>query len=290
MIANPRPICYHVSVIKKEVIYMTDMILKAMESATQHVSIGQIIRIIIILLVVIAAYIALVIVQKRLKAKLNLSGDVRRVHTYTTAFRIGKILVILIGAFTILQALGVNLSGFAVGLGAIVVLVALSLKDSLQDVFVGITLLTDKYFAVGDAVEYDGKEGIVISFTVRTTKIELLSDRSVLSVANRNITKIRKLTHLVDIDLPLPYELERKEAYAVLLGICDQIRKLEGIESCELKGTQDFADSAIMYKIRFFCEPNNRPDIRRAVIKTIQDGLAEAGIQIPYQQLDIHKK
>ena len=163
-------------------------------------------------------------------------------------------------------------------------------EDSFQDIMSGLTIMTDKYFSVGDAVEYNGREGIVISFTVRTTKIELLADRSVVSVANRNISQIRKLTHLVDIDLPLPYELERKESYAVLGSICDDIREISGVESCELKGTQDFADSAIIYKIRFFCEPHDRPDIRREVLRTIQDGLDKADIHIPYRQLDIHEK
>jgi small-conductance mechanosensitive channel len=112
----------------------------------------------------------------------------------------------------------------------------------------------------------------------------------VLSVANRNISKIRKLNHLVDVDLPLSYDLSGREALSLLGGICEKIKALDGIEDCELKGTQDFGASAIMYKIRFYCEPHDRPDIRRSVIMTIQDGLEAAGIRIPYQQIDIHEK
>ena len=111
-----------------------------------------------------------------------------------------------------------------------------------------------------------------------------------MSVANRHITKIKKLTHMVDIDLPLSYEDNRADVYRVLLSICNNIRKISGIEKCELKGTQNFEESAVIYKIRFFCEPNDRPDIRREVMKTIQDGLAEGGIKIPYRQIDIHNK
>jgi small-conductance mechanosensitive channel len=102
------------------------------------------------------------------------------------------------------------------------------------------------------------------------------------------VTKIRKLTHLVDVDLPLSYDLTGNEAFSVLEPICESIRKIEGVERCELKGTQSFDASAIIYKIRFFCDPMNRPDIRRAVLKTIQDGLEAAGVRIPYQQIDIH--
>jgi small conductance mechanosensitive channel len=250
----------------------------------------SIMQIVIVVVLTIAAFIALSIVHKKLKAKAEISGDLRKTHALRIALRAARVLVIAIGLVAILQAFGIDLTGFSALLGLAIIVVGLAIKDALQDLFAGAVIMSDKYFSVGDAVEYDGKDGIVVSFTARTTKIEFLDDRSVLSVANRNISKIRKLTHLVDIDLPLSYDVGRKEAYSVLSGICMQISGIEGIESCELKGTQEFGASAILYKIRFFCEPNDRPDIRRAVLKTIQDGLDEAGLQIPYQQIDIHEK
>ena len=65
-------------------------------------------------------------------------------------------------------------------------------------------------------------------------------------------------------------------------------RNVEGIDCCEYKGTQAFADSAVIYKLRFFCSPENKPQLNRDAHRIIQDGLEEANIQIPYNQLDIH--
>lgn len=48
--------------------------------------------------------------------------------------------------------------------------------------------------------------------------------------------------------------------------------------------------AGMFYKIRFFCEPNDRPGIRRAVMKTLHGGLDEAGVKIPYRQIDVHNK
>lgn len=269
---------------------MEEMLLKTVQDATRQFTVASIINICLVAAIVAAVFIILSVVRKRLKTKLPLENDLRRLHMYTTFFRIAKVLVLITGVIAILQVLGINISGVAGGIGVVVVIFLLAMKDSFQDLFSGFTILTDKYFSVGDAVEFDGRDGIVVSFTVRTTKIEFLDDRSVMSIANRNISKIRKLTHMVDIDLPLPYELDRKTVYNTLSPICEKISGLDGVESCELKGTQSFEDSAILYKIRFFCEPNDRPDIRRAVIRTIQDGLEEAGIKIPYRQLDVHTK
>ena len=268
---------------------MESVMFKALEEVSGRFTALNLIKCGIVIILMLLLLVAVSIIQNHLRQKLVVD-DVKRKHIYRTAFRIVRILLIVGAAIVILQILGVNLSGLIMVFGVILVLFVLAIKDSFQDIMSGLIIMTDKYFSVGDAVEYNGREGIVISFTVRTTKIELLADRSVVSVANRNISQIRKLTHLVDIDLPLPYELERKESYAVLGSICDDIREISGVESCELKGTQDFADSAIIYKIRFFCEPHDRPDIRREVLRTIQDGLDKADIHIPYRQLDIHEK
>lgn len=267
-----------------------ESILTALGSVTEsNITEEKLFNIGIIVLVAAAAFIAVVIISRRLKKKIQID-DVRRKHIYVTIFRVIKIFIVVAAVFAILQTIGVNLSVFSIGFALIAILVVFAVKDSFQDIFMGFIILTDKYFTVGDAVEFEGKAGIVISFTVRTTKLEMLEDRSVISISNRNISKIKTLTHLVDIDLPLPYELKQEEAYEVLNGICEKIRRLEGIEKCEMKGAQDFAPSAAIYKIRFFCEPNDRPDIRRSVVRTIREGLDAAGIRIPYQQLDIHTK
>ncbi len=242
------------------------------------------------IIIMVILLISLKIFFKRFKKHFNIADDIKKYNIYLTTYRIVRAMIVISCIMALLAINGINISGIAAAIGIMATAVAFAVKDSLQDIFAGFTIMTDKYFSVGDAVEFDGKDGIVVSFSIRTTKIEFLDDRSVMSVANRHITKIKKLTHMVDIDLPLSYEDNRADVYRVLLSICNNIRKISGIEKCELKGTQNFEESAVIYKIRFFCEPNDRPDIRREVMKTIQDGLAEGGIKIPYRQIDIHNK
>ena len=269
---------------------MEEFILKLINDTKLNFNTVSLIKTGIILLLTVAAIITLTIIYRKLRAKKEKENDVRKTYAYRIVYRIIRALIIVTGIVAVLQTAGINLIGISASFGLLILLLAFAVKDALQDIFAGIVIMSDRFFNVGDAVEFEGKEGIVISFTARTTKIEFLEDRSVLSVANRNISKIRKLTHLVDIDLPLPYELSGKKAYSVLGDICEKIKTLEGVESCDLKGTQDFGASAVIYKIRFFCDPHDRPDIRRSVIKTLQDGLEEAGIRIPYQQIDVHSK
>ena len=241
----------------------------------------------IAVLLMIAVLIAMRVAFKAFKKRSHIGSDVKKYHFFLTAYRIMKVFVIITAVMGILSINGVNVTSFSMLFGVFAAMIVFAVKDSFQDIFAGFTIMLDKYFSVGDAVEYEGKDGVVVSFTIRTTKIEFLDDRSVMSISNRHITKIKKLTHLVDIDIPLSYELDRKTAFSVLSSVCEKIKAISGIEDCQFKGTQSFSEYAVIYKLRFFCEPNDRPDIRREVMKTIQDGLNEAEIRIPYRQIEI---
>lgn len=76
----------------------------------------------------------------------------------------------------------------------------------------------------------------------------------------------------------------------VLAEIAGQIAEVPGIDRCIYKGTQDFGRSAIIYRLRFFCPPANKPERRRDALHVVQSGLESANIQIPYDQIDVHSK
>lgn len=269
---------------------MDQEFLKTLESAFTGLDYPRLVRCGIAAVISIALFIALRIVYKKYRQKIEPTEDVRRLNALATAYRVVRLLLLFATIIVILQICGINMSSVVLSFGLLTTILAFAVKDALQDVFTGFMIRTDNFFKVGDAVSFDGKDGIVIAFSIRSTKIEFLDDHSVLAVANRHISKIRSLTHLVDIDLTLSYDEDREKVYRTLEGICQEIRVADGIEDCMFKGTQRFGESAIVYKIRFFCEPAERPDISRMVHKIIQDGLDRAGIRIPYRQMDIHQK
>ena len=129
---------------------MENVILETFDSVSKRITLGTVIKIGIVLAVVIAAFIALSIVHKNLKKKLNVNDDIRKRHVYATSFRIAKVLVVIVGIIVILQFLGFNMTGITAILAGVIVIITLALKDSLQDLFMGFTILMDKYFSVGD--------------------------------------------------------------------------------------------------------------------------------------------
>lgn len=190
----------------------------------------------------------------------------------------------------ILQVNGVNVSSVFAGLGILSAVVGLALQDMLKDIIMGVHIISDHFFSVGDVVRYQNIEGVVIGFTTRTTTIRSIYDQTITTICNRNISEITRMqpSALVDIDVPLSYEEDPKKVHSVLRVICARIDRMEGIDRCIYKGTQKFEDSAVLYKVRFFCPPETKPDRTRDVLREIQNGLAEADIRIPYNQCDVH--
>ncbi len=208
------------------------------------------------------------------------------------SFGVLQLLVVVGAIVLVLQVNGENVNSILAGLGLISAIVGLALQDVLKDYLMGIHIIKDHYFMVGDVVKYENIEGEVISFTMQTTTLRNIDDGTVTTICNRNITEITKMpaSCMVNIDLPLSYDEDISNVNKVLAQIAAQIAEVPGIDRCLYKGTQDFDRSAIVYRLRFFCPPASKPERRRDALRVVQNGLETAGIHIPYDQLDVHSK
>ena len=241
-----------------------------------------------VILVTVLLFFGIKFATRKIRKNLTLENDGNKLSMLTFIVNVLRIAVLIAALVIILQILGVNVGTFTTLIGLLLAVLGFAFQDSLKDIFMGIIILIDNYFKVGDAVCYENKDGIVVNFNLRTTKIQLIDDNSVLAVSNRNISQIAKLSNMNDVDVPLSYDEDVKKIYETLNEVCERIKKIDTVEDSMFKGTQGFDDSAIRYRVRFFCKPINRPDTKRAVMREIQKGLDEAGIIIPYNQLDVH--
>ena len=199
-----------------------------------------------------------------------------------------RFFVLLFGIIVILQINGIDVSGMIAGVGIASAIIGLALQDLLKDIIMGINIIADHFFSMGECVEFEGREGVIVGMSLKSTKIGDLDDHSVTTVCNRNISQIRRLGNRLDIDVPLSYGEDISLVQKTLSEICKEIENLENVTKCTFEGTQSFESSSINYRIRVFCEAKFRADVRRASNGTIQKGLEKAGIHIPFNQLDVH--
>ena len=220
------------------------------------------------------------------KNKLNKKGrTIVKLFTNITKY----IIVVIVGVL-ILKVYGVNVNSLVAGIGLASVVVGLAIQDPLKDIITGVNIITDDYFSLGDVIKIDEIEGKVVQLGVRTTKIKDVANGNILVLANRNISKVLKISEELYIDIPLSYEDETEIIAKILTKVCNTIQKQEEVFEAKYLGIGNFGDSAINYKLQIKCRPESKLIIRRIVYNMVKSELDKNGISIPYPQLTIHNK
>ena len=144
--------------------------------------------------------------------------------------------------FALLKINGVNITAMVAGAGIFGIIFGFTIQDALKDVIKGFDIIADSYYKVGDVIRVDKYTGVVLAIGIKTTKLEDIYEKNIVSISNRNIEKVEVLSHMINIDIPLPYELTLKDAEKTIKYIASEIKKIEKVENVEYRGVNDFAD------------------------------------------------
>lgn len=244
----------------------------------------------IIVSIIIYNIISRLILKGSENSKSKLSSN-KRVKTYAKLIRnIIRYTITLIAILIILQINGVNITSMVAGVGVLSLIIGFAIQDALKDIIKGFDIISDSYYQVGDIIKFENITGKVLSIGLKTTKLEDVYTLNIVSIANRKVEQVEIVSSLINIDIPLPYELSINEAESAINIIVNEIKKHDGIDSCEYKGVNDLSDSSIKYQIKVNCNPVNKLQLRRDVLGIIMKSLQKQGINVPYNQIDIHNK
>ena len=203
-----------------------------------------------------------------------------------------KIFTLIIVLIIILNIFGINTTSVIASLGVASAVLSLAFQDTLKDIISGVNIILDNYFIVGDIIKYQDFTGEVVSFGFKTTKIKNLNNE-ILTVANRNITKIINLSKekaTVLINVPVAYEEDIEKVEKVIDKILEKIENNEYVEkkTAEYLGVNELSDSSVSFLIKFISERDKQWVTRRSALKVIKTELDKNGIKIPYQQIEVH--
>ena len=262
-----------------------------MEEAIKIFTLDRVISSLVVIVISIFIYsiINKVILSTRSKSKFKLMISSKS-ETYIKMFSsVLKYVLLTVTVLIILQIYDINVSSMLAGIGILGAVFGLAMQDALKDIIRGINIISDDYFAVGDVIKFGDVVGKVLVIGLKTTKVLDINTQNVVSIANRNIEQIQIVSKQLDIEVPLSYELSKSMAEDVILQMLDIIKKNLNVEA-EYKGINKLDDSSINYLIRIWCDQEVKPQIRRNAICLIVDVLEKNGIEIPYNQIDIHNK
>lgn len=201
-----------------------------------------------------------------------------------------RYIFILLTILILLQINGINVSSMLAGVGVLSVIIGFAIQDALKDIIKGFTIISDSYYRVGDIIKFGDIEGKVLIVGLKTTKIQDVKTFNIISISNRNIEQVEVVSNLINLDIPLPYELKIIDAENVIKDIINLIEEIKSVDKCEYRGVNELADSSIKYQIKVYCNPSLKVQTRRDALRCVLIGLEQNGIQVPYNQIDVHTK
>lgn len=244
----------------------------------------------------VVVFLAVTIVATRLSA-----GGVRLFASHRGGMpssslieNVVRILVFALGAFLILQNLGVQVTPLITGLGIGGLAVALALQDTLSNLFSGFQLILARQVRRGDYVQLEtGHEGYVTDITWRNTTIRSwLDDHEVVvpnsKVANSIVTNYdfpgRPMWVRVDVGVSYTSDLERVEE--VTLEVARQVLEEELGEPPEddpVLRFHAFGDSSVDFTVRMRVDQfTSQFRVKHLFVKRLHARYAEEGINIPF--------
>jgi small conductance mechanosensitive channel len=203
-----------------------------------------------------------------------------------------KSLLLLIVIIAALSQLGVDTTSFVALIGAAGLAIGLSLQSSLQNFASGVMLIIFRPFTSDDYVEVAGVEGFVEKITIFTTEIRTTDNKHIIvpngAIYGGVITNYSaKETRRVDMTFGIGYSDDIKKAKTIMEKILrDDERVLEEPES--LVAVSELADSSVNFTVRPWVKTDDYWDVYFDTHEKIKLAFDEAGVSIPFPQMDLH--
>ncbi len=99
------------------------------------------------------------------------------------ASRIAKLLILALMIVAVLGAWGYNTNTILAGLGVGGIAIALAAQKTLENLFGGVSIITDRPVSVGDFCKFGDKEGTVEDIGLRSTRVRA-PDRTLVTIPN----------------------------------------------------------------------------------------------------------
>ncbi len=207
--------------------------------------------------------------------------------------RLVSVILYVALVLAVASAVGFQTGSLVVGLSAIIGLIlGFGLQDTINNLAAGVWIVVTRPFSKGDLVEISGFLGVIQDVGILSTilvrpnnEVVMIPNKSVWGAAIVNYTKnpIRRIT----IDVGVAYGTDLDTAVKVAM---EAVKKIDGVldDPAPQVVITELADSSINLQVRVWVKKENYGRVRPEVIKAIYNAYNEAGIEIPYPQLDVH--
>ncbi|MGK0444443.1 MAG: small conductance mechanosensitive channel [Bermanella sp.] len=203
-----------------------------------------------------------------------------------------RILILIAVIIAGLSHLGIETTTFVTIIGAAGLAIALALQGSLSNFASGILIAGFRPFKAGDYVEAGGVAGVVKEIQIFSTVLTTPDNKRVVipnaQVTGSAITNYSSNpTRRIDLIIGVAYDADLKKTEALLKSILDN-HPLILKEPAYTVGVLELADSSVNFAVRPWVKTEDFWAVKFELNQTIKQALDDAGIGIPFPQMDVH--
>jgi len=213
---------------------------------------------------------------------------------------IAKYLIWFGALMLILSTFSIDVTPLLAGAGIAGIAIALAAQDIVSNFLGGAIITVDKPFKVGDRVRIENYYGDIVGVGTRSTRLKTL-EHQIVTIPNNKITS----NYIVNYSEPDP-KIKMTIPLSVAYGSdIDKVTKvITEVVNAAIKETDllldtpapqvffvEFGASELKFIVRVWSKVYSTPDeVKDAINRRINDRFIKEGIEIPFQQIDIHMR
>lgn len=259
-------------------------------SVEQLIHIGIIVA--LSLLTFVMAKIVIKIISKMLRKAVKVKNGKLTPLMAGFILKVVQVVIWVFTALIILQIWGINLTPVIAGLGVTGVVLGFALQESISNIFSGLLLALNNPFGIGDYVLLGSIEGTVtgmdaISVTLLSgdNKKITISNKIVLAdaIINYSASDIRR----VDMAVSVAYGSDLEKAKDIITNLVKSYPEVLSDKPVIVE-VGALSASSIDFIIRPWSKNSDYWTVKWRFQKEICPALNAAGIEVPYNKLDVN--
>ncbi len=200
--------------------------------------------------------------------------------------------ILIVALLACLSKFGIQTTSFAAVIGASALAIGLAFQGSLSHLAAGIMLLIFRPFKVGDLIVTAGHLGVVHNIELFNTMIDTPDNRRII-IPNGTIfgSTIENISHhdtrRVDISVGVEYGADTDKTREVLTAAAMAVPDRLDDPAPQII-LLNLGDSSVDWQVRVWTKSENYWGVWDAATKTVKKHLDDAGLGIPFPQMDVH--
>jgi small conductance mechanosensitive channel len=192
----------------------------------------------------------------------------------------------------VIDELGIQTTSLVTVFGSAALAIGMSLQGSLSNFAGGVLILIFKPFKVGDYIVVGNLEGTVRTIELLYTKLTTADNKVVMlpngALSNSNIVNVgAEDNRRLDIEMSIGYSSDLKLAKNILNDILAADNSI--LKDKEVKViVKSLDESCVTLETRAWVKTEDYWDTRFALLEKYKSEFDKNGIEIPFNQMDVH--